>query len=258
MRRVLLLAVPALLLAAGVAYAAAEKKKQPRFELIVARQPGPALQRRRRRPPRPRLPFELGRPRLPLARRAGLQPRERAPAAARLDLRRRRLAAAPGRDVDGEDDRAQRRHALVQGRPGGHERAGLPRRTPSQGFALYDVSNPAQPRELAVVETAPRGSHEIWLQRVGGRAYVWTAIPGSERSSAPNAQTPGPARLPHLRRLRSARAAARRRVGRVGGARPQARRPRAGGASSTGTSSTRSRATRPARAHTCPTGTSAR
>jgi hypothetical protein len=62
-----------------------------------------------------------------------------------------------------------------------------------QGFALYDVSDPAQPRELALVATQPRGAHELWLQRVGSRVYVWAALPGAERSSAPNERTPGAA-----------------------------------------------------------------
>ena len=60
-----------------------------------------------------------------------------------------------------------------------------------QGFALYDVTNPARPRELALVATQPRGAHELWLQRRGNRVYVWAALPGSERSSSPNGQTPG-------------------------------------------------------------------
>ena len=53
-----------------------------------------------------------------------------------------------------------------------------------QGFALYDVSRPARPKRLALVRTEPRGSHEIWLQAVGKRAYVYTAIIASEIRSA--------------------------------------------------------------------------
>ena len=49
-----------------------------------------------------------------------------------------------------------------------------------RGFALYDVTRPGRPRELARVRTEPRGSHELWLQRVGRRAYVYTAIVASE------------------------------------------------------------------------------
>jgi hypothetical protein len=66
-----------------------------------------------------------------------------------------------------------------------------------RGFGLYDVSDPAHPRKLALVRTDPRGSHEIWLQPVGKRAYVYTAIPYSELESSPtyNATT-GQATVP--------------------------------------------------------------
>ena len=60
-----------------------------------------------------------------------------------------------------------------------------------QGFGLYDVTRPAHPRKLALVPLAPRGSHEIWLQAVGRRAYVYTAILYSESESAPNCDTAG-------------------------------------------------------------------
>jgi len=60
-----------------------------------------------------------------------------------------------------------------------------------QGFALYDVTRPARPRELARVRTDPRGSHEIWLQPVGSRAFVYTAIVASEFRSSPDGRTPG-------------------------------------------------------------------
>lgn len=59
------------------------------------------------------------------------------------------------------------------------------------GFALYDVSDPASPRRLAIVETTPRGSHEIWLQPTRSGVYVWTAIPGSERTTSADGQSPG-------------------------------------------------------------------
>ena len=49
-----------------------------------------------------------------------------------------------------------------------------------QGFGLYDVRNPAQPRQLALVRTEPNGSHEIWLAAPNGGAYVYTAIPRAE------------------------------------------------------------------------------
>lgn len=67
-----------------------------------------------------------------------------------------------------------------------------------QGFGLYDVTNPAAPELLSLVRLEPRGSHEIWLQSRGTRAYVYTAIPRSELISSPDynpqtqqAQTPG-------------------------------------------------------------------
>ena len=66
------------------------------------------------------------------------------------------------------------------------------------GFGLYDVTNPAKPKELSLVPLAPRGSHEIWLQTTGNKAYVYTAIPRSELISSPDydfqtqrATTPG-------------------------------------------------------------------
>ena len=54
------------------------------------------------------------------------------------------------------------------------------------GFGLYDVTDPAHPRRLALVKLEPRGSHEIWMNAVGGRAYVYTAIPYSELESSPD------------------------------------------------------------------------
>jgi hypothetical protein len=66
------------------------------------------------------------------------------------------------------------------------------------GFGLYDLSDPRSPKRLSVVRTSPRGSHEIWLQAVGDRAYVYTAIISSELTSSPDfnpmtgiARTPG-------------------------------------------------------------------
>ena len=62
----------------------------------------------------------------------------------------------------------------------------------TRGFALYDVTRPAQPRRLAVVDTKPVwGSHELWLQAVGGRAYVFTALPRAELRGSPDGVTPG-------------------------------------------------------------------
>ncbi len=60
-----------------------------------------------------------------------------------------------------------------------------------QGFGLYDVTRPRHPRKLSLVRLDPRGSHEIWLQSVGRRAYVYTAILYSESESAPDCDTPG-------------------------------------------------------------------
>jgi hypothetical protein len=55
-----------------------------------------------------------------------------------------------------------------------------------RGFGLYDVTNPRRPRQLALVRTSPRGSHEIWLGTAGNSAYVYTAITTSEIRSAPD------------------------------------------------------------------------
>jgi hypothetical protein len=68
-----------------------------------------------------------------------------------------------------------------------------------RGFGLYDVTDPAHPRELSRY-TAPgtRGSHEIWLGAHAGTAYVYTAILRSELTTSPDfdpttgrATTPG-------------------------------------------------------------------
>ena len=53
------------------------------------------------------------------------------------------------------------------------------------GFGLYDVTNPARPRQLALVRTEPRGAHELWLQAVGRHAYVYAAIPYAEERNLP-------------------------------------------------------------------------
>lgn len=61
------------------------------------------------------------------------------------------------------------------------------------GFGLWDVTDPANPQRLSLYE-APNtgGSHEIWLQKVGNHAYVYTAIPFSEISTSPDGgTTPG-------------------------------------------------------------------
>jgi hypothetical protein len=49
-----------------------------------------------------------------------------------------------------------------------------------RGFGLFDVTNPRAPKQLSLVRTDPGGSHEIWLQPVRRRAYVYTAIPLAE------------------------------------------------------------------------------
>jgi hypothetical protein len=48
------------------------------------------------------------------------------------------------------------------------------------GFAVYDVTQPKHPRELARVRTQPRGSHEIWLAAARGHAWVYTAEAAAE------------------------------------------------------------------------------
>jgi hypothetical protein len=59
-----------------------------------------------------------------------------------------------------------------------------------QGFALFDVTDPAAPRKLAFVHTKPLGAHELWLQGARGGAWVYIAVKGSEASGT--ASTPGP------------------------------------------------------------------
>ena len=189
-RRILLLALPALLLAAGVAIAAAEKRKQPRFELISRVNPG--------QPYNGDVVAHRGHAYLSswggsACRSLGVRVYSLA------NVRRPRLvstfadAASQPRFAGTWTEKTIVRSVATPSFTGDLAVTTLQdcRRDSIQGFALYDVSTPAQPRELAVVTTEPRGSHEIWLQRVGARAYVWTAIPGSERASAPNAQTPG-------------------------------------------------------------------
>lgn len=62
-----------------------------------------------------------------------------------------------------------------------------------RGFGLYDVTDPANPKRLGLyrAESETRGSHELWLQVRGDRAYVYTAIIFSELTTAPDAGTPG-------------------------------------------------------------------
>lgn len=59
--------------------------------------------------------------------------------------------------------------------------------TSFRGFGLYDVTNPAQPRKLALFPTPKtRGSHEIWLGAAHGRAFVYTAVIRSELTTSPD------------------------------------------------------------------------
>lgn len=48
------------------------------------------------------------------------------------------------------------------------------------GFGVFDVTNPASPRRLALVRTEPRGSHELWLAAARGHAWVYTAEAAAE------------------------------------------------------------------------------
>lgn len=43
------------------------------------------------------------------------------------------------------------------------------------GIGLYDVSNPARPVQLSLMQVGVFGVHELWLQKRGNRAYVWAA-----------------------------------------------------------------------------------
>jgi hypothetical protein len=62
----------------------------------------------------------------------------------------------------------------------------------TRGFALYDVTRPARPQLLSIVSTLPvNGSHELWLQAVGNRAYLYTALPRAELQGSPDGITPG-------------------------------------------------------------------
>jgi hypothetical protein len=58
--------------------------------------------------------------------------------------------------------------------------------TAFRGFAVYDVTNPRQPRELSrYAAPGTRGSHEIWFGADDGRAFVYTAIIRSELTTSP-------------------------------------------------------------------------
>jgi hypothetical protein len=56
-----------------------------------------------------------------------------------------------------------------------------------RGFGLYDLTDPRNPKRLALVRTeGVRGSHEIWLENARGRVWVYTAIVRSELLSSPD------------------------------------------------------------------------
>jgi hypothetical protein len=59
------------------------------------------------------------------------------------------------------------------------------------GWGLYDVTDPANPERLALVPSAAQGSHEIWLETRGNRAFVYTAVILSELLDSPDGETPG-------------------------------------------------------------------
>ena len=62
----------------------------------------------------------------------------------------------------------------------------------TQGFALYDVTDPVRPRQLSIVNTYPsHGAHELWLQAAGNHAYVYTALARSELHTSRDGVTPG-------------------------------------------------------------------
>jgi hypothetical protein len=62
----------------------------------------------------------------------------------------------------------------------------------TRGFALYDVTMPSRPQRLSIVETIPvSGSHELWLQATGNKAYAYTALPRAELHGSPDGVTPG-------------------------------------------------------------------
>jgi hypothetical protein len=56
--------------------------------------------------------------------------------------------------------------------------------TSFRGFGVYDVTDPANPQRLALVRTASRGSHEIWLESRPGGAFVYTAVQRAEERTS--------------------------------------------------------------------------
>jgi hypothetical protein len=69
--------------------------------------------------------------------------------------------------------------------------AGIQRCAPASsspsGLALWDVTDPSAPRELAFFDTgrAGRGVHEFSVGRQGGRWYAYLAVPDSEAQGGP-------------------------------------------------------------------------
>jgi hypothetical protein len=53
------------------------------------------------------------------------------------------------------------------------------RGTGHRGFGVYDVTDPTNPKRLSLVTLPANGSHELWLERRGNKAYVYTAIFGA-------------------------------------------------------------------------------
>jgi hypothetical protein len=59
------------------------------------------------------------------------------------------------------------------------------------GIALYDVTNPRHPRELAIFENGIQGVHELWMQVRGKRVYVYQATIFEEIFQFFGGQEPG-------------------------------------------------------------------
>lgn len=190
--RALLLALVTLLAAGGAALAAAERAAQPRFEPIGRVDPG--------QPYNGDVVAHRGHAYLSswggsACRSLGVRVYSLA------SIRRPRLvstfadAASDARFAGSWTEKTVVRRVATPAFSGDLAATSLQdcRRGGFEGWALYDVTDPAHPRQLAAVPTTPRGSHELWLQRVGARAYVWTAIPASERTSSPDGSVPGAA-----------------------------------------------------------------
>lgn len=53
-----------------------------------------------------------------------------------------------------------------------------------RGFGVYDVTDPGNPVRMALVRTASRGSHEIWLEPRPNGAFVYTAVQRAEERTS--------------------------------------------------------------------------